>query len=142
MINTTCIDYETNLFKERIMSKNETKNTNAKTNTNTKKMSVEQKQKQFDACATYDLKKQFIIELQKRSIRFDDIKINVNNELTTITKHRNDLIQRLQKSNIAKTSSKSKSIRNQLRKTCFHYGAMRQRTFTNKLSNERIIMNA
>ena len=114
-----------------------TKNENTKT-----KMSIEQKQKQFDDCTSYDMKKQFIISLQSKSIRFDDIKINVNNELITISSHRNELITRLQKSNIAKTSSKSKSIRNQLRKTCFHFGAMRKRTYTNKLSNERIIINA
>ena len=122
------------------------KTKNEKTNNVNKtkivKLTNAQIQIAFDDCKSIDDKKIFVESLSKQSIDFAKIiTINVNNESITIAKHRDNLITRLQKSNIAKTSSKSKSIRNQLRKTCFHFGAMRNRTYTNKLNNERIVIN-
>ena len=69
--------------------------------------------------------------------------INVNNVDITIDEYKKSLIEQLRKSNIAKNSKLSKSIRHKLRKTCKHYGAMRNRTYIDKSTtkNERVIIN-
>ena len=79
---------------------------------------------------------------KKTTTKKNDVQmINVNNIDVSIDDYKKSLIEQLTKSNIAKNSKLSKSIRHKLRKTCNHYGAMRNRTYVDKTTNERIIIN-
>ena len=75
----------------------------------------------------------------KRVLKNDEL--IVNNEIVKIETHKNNLLKQLINAKNAKNISLCKSIRNKLRKQCKHYGALRNRTYVDKNTNERIVIN-
>lgn len=142
-MTTTKINKTTIIAKStknaNIMNVAKTKLTKTKTKKSSTKKTNAKKSSTKNDVKIYDDK--MICELIANQKSIDDCTINVNNELITIKNYRDQLINELSKSNRAKTSRVSKSIRSKLRKRCHHYGAMRNRTYIDQNTNKRIMID-
>ena len=71
----------------------------------------------------------------------DDNTIIVNDKKMTIDEFKNELIRQLQIATKKRDGDECKRIRNQLRKKCKHYGALRNRTYIDKITNVKHVVN-
>lgn len=78
-------------------------------------------------------------DLQKRVAMYEKFlksSISIANNMITIEKHRDDLLQLIRKN--VNDSKLCKSIRNELRKTCLHDGALRNKKYTCRVLRQTI----
>ena len=79
----------------------------------------------------------------KNDVAKNDVKkIIVNNVEMTIEQRRDDLLLQLTKSKLQQNHKLSKSLRHKLRTQCNHYGASRNRTYFDKTTQTRIVIDA